>query len=61
MLYFINWPNFIVWLPFIIEILDNMCIAIVCEPDCDVMNFEVNLIFLVEPFFLHDQKVVTKT
>ena len=61
MLYFINWPNFIVWLPFIIEILDNMCIAIVCKPDCDVMNFEVNLIFLVEPFFLHDQKVVTKT
>ena len=61
MLYFINWPNFIVWLPFIIEILDNMCTAIVCKPDCDVMNFEVNLIFLVEPFFLHDQKVVTKT
>ena len=61
MLYFINWPNFIVWLPFIIEILDNMCIAIVCKPDCDVMNFEVNLIFLVEPFFLHDQKVATKT
>ena len=61
MLYFINWPDFIVWLPFIIEILDNMCIEIVCKPDCDVMNFEVNLIFLVEPFFLHDQKVVTKT
>ena len=25
------------------------------------MNFEVNLIFLIKPFFLHDQKVVTKT
>ena len=38
-----------------------MFIAIVCEPDCDVMKFEVNLIFLIEPFFLNDQKVVTKT
>ena len=24
------------------------------------MNFEVKLIFLIEPFFLHDEKVVTK-
>ena len=24
------------------------------------MNFEVNLIFLNKPFFLHDQKVMTK-
>ena len=24
------------------------------------MNFEVNLIFLIKPFFLHDQKIVTK-
>ena len=31
-----------------------------CKPGCDVMNFEVNLIFLINPFFLHDQKVVTK-
>ena len=33
-----------------------MCIPIVCKPGCDVMNFEVNLIFLIKPFFLHDQK-----
>ena len=26
----------------------------------DVINFEVNLIFLIKLFFLHDQKVVTK-
>ena len=57
----INWPNFIVWLPLLCEILGNMCIAIVCKPGCDVMNFEVNLIFLIKPFFLHNQKVVTKT
>ena len=25
------------------------------------MDFEINLIFLIEPFFLHDQKVMTKT
>ena len=37
-----------------------MCIAIVCEPGCDVMNFEVNLKFLIKPFFLHDQKGMTK-
>ena len=38
-----------------------MCIAIVCYPGCDVMDCEINLIFLIEPFFLHDQKVMTKT
>ena len=37
-----------------------MCIAIVCYPGCDVMDCEINLIFLIEPFFLHDQKVMTK-
>ena len=29
MLHFINWPNSIVWLPLLLEILDNMCITIV--------------------------------
>ena len=38
----------------------NMCIAIVCKPGCDVMSFEANLIFLIKPFFLHCQIVVTK-
>ena len=42
------------------EILGNICIAIVCKSGCDVMNFEDNLIFLIKPFFLHDQKVATK-
>ena len=31
-----------------------MCIVIVFEPGCDVMGFEINLIFLIEQFFLHD-------
>ena len=38
-----------------------MCTAIICKPGCDVMNFEVNFIFLIKPFFLRDQKVVTET
>ena len=29
LLYYINWPSFIVWLPFLCEILDNICIVIV--------------------------------
>ena len=61
MLYSINWPNFIACLPLLLDILDNMCIVVVCYPDCDVMDFEINLIFLIETFFLNDQKVMTKT
>ena len=60
-LYSINRPNFIVWLLLLLEILSNMCIAFVCYPGCDVMDLEIKLIFLIEPFFLHDQKVMTKT
>ena len=29
--------------------------------DCDVINFEINLFFLVKPFLLYDQKVKTNT
>ena len=54
MLYSINWPIFIAWLFLLLGILGNMCIAIVCYPGCDVMDFEINLIFLIEPFFQHD-------
>ena len=55
---FSNWPSFFVWLPSLREILGSMCIAIVCLPGCDVINFEINLIFLA--VFLQDQKVMTK-
>ena len=51
MLYPINWPNFIVWFPLLLEILSNMCIAIVCFPGCHVINFVFNLIFLIKLFF----------
>ena len=49
MLYSINWSNFIVWLPLLLQILGNMCIAIVCQPGCDVMNFKINMIFVIKP------------
>ena len=42
MLYSINRPNAIAWLPLHHEILGNMCncnIEIVCYPGCDVMVF----------------------
>ena len=32
------------------EIKGNMCIAIVCFLGCDIINFEINLIFLIKPF-----------
>ena len=50
MLHSINWPNFFVWLPLLLEILCSMCITIVCLPGCDVIKFEISLIFLIKPF-----------
>ena len=46
--YPINRPNFIVWLPLPHEILVNICIAVVCFPGCDIINLEINLIFLTK-------------
>ena len=60
LVYSINWPNFLVWLPLLCEILGNMCIASICISCCEAMNFEVNLMFLIKLFFLHNQKVMTK-
>ena len=56
MLFSINWANIIVWLPLLLKILGNMLISIVFFPDCDVINFEINLIVLIEPFFYMDKK-----
>ena len=47
-----------VWLSLIREILGNTCIIIV---GFEVIHFEINLTFLIKPFFQHDQKVKTKT
>ena len=56
MLYFINWTNLITWLPLHMEILGNMCMTRICFPECDVINFEINLIFLITPFFYMTKK-----
>ena len=42
MLYSMNWPNFIVWLPLLLEILGNMRITIVCSPVCDVIKLTLS-------------------
>ena len=47
-----NWPNFIISLPLLREILANKCIVIVCESGCDIINFEINIIFQIKPVFL---------
>ena len=52
----IKWQNFIVWLPLLLEILDNMCIVIVYFPGCGVINFEIKLTFLINPFFYLTKK-----
>ena len=54
LLYFINCPNSIVWLSLLCEIFDIMCITI-------VTSWILKLNFKIKPFFLHNQKVVTKT
>ena len=56
MLYFINWPNFIVFLsfsnliPLLLEISGIMCIVIICFPVCDIMNFEFFFSFFKKLF-----------
>ena len=59
MLYFINGPNFIAWLPLLLEILGNARIAIVCFPGCHVINLKLTL-FSNQAVFIHGQKVKTK-
>ena len=51
MLYSINLPNFIVSLLVLLQVLDNMYIAIACFRGCDVINVEIHLIFLINLVF----------
>ena len=37
-----------------------MYIAVVCQLGCDVISFEINLIFLIKLFFLYDEKIQDK-
>ena len=52
MLYSIDWSNFIVRYPLLLEILGNMCIAIVCFPDSDIINFEINIISVIKFLYM---------
>ena len=52
MLYSINWPNFIVCLPLLLEILGNVCIVIICCPACDIIS-SGNILFWKEGMSLH--------
>ena len=56
MLYSINWPNFIAWLPLLLEILGNMCIAIVCWPGCESWILKLTLSFWSSRFFYMTKK-----
>ena len=61
MLFSIDWPNLIVWFIIFLEISGNMCIVIICFSACDVINFEINLSFLIQPFSYMKKQVKTKT
>ena len=61
MLYSIIWPNFIAWWPLLLKILGNMYIGSVCYPVCDVITFEINLAFLIKPFFYLTKQPRQKT
>ena len=50
MFYSIDWPNFIVSLPLLLEVLDNISNTIVCFPGCDLSDFKINLIFYSSRF-----------
>ena len=58
-LYFTNWTNLIARLSILLEIIGNMCLAIIYCPVCHVITFEINL-SLHKYHFLYNQKVRTK-
>ena len=60
LLYSINWPIFIFWLSLLRQILGKMCIVIFYLPGCDIINFQINLIFLIKPFSMHDKNFKTE-
>ena len=43
-------------LPFLYEILVNVCFAIIFWLGCDVISFEINLIFLIKPLLYMSKK-----
>ena len=60
-LYLINWTNLILWLSVRLKIFGNMYIVIICFSVCDVINFEINIGFVIKPFYYMTKKFRTKT
>ena len=56
MLHSINLPNFIVWLPLLLEIFCNMCIAVVCFNCLWRHKFWNQPMSLIKPFFYMTKK-----
>ena len=56
MLYAIKWPNIIVWLLLLPEILGNKYFVIICFSVHDVENFKIYLSFLIKQFFYVTKK-----
>ena len=57
---FYNLTKFIVSLLLFLDILGYMCVLVICFLVCDVINFEVNHIFLFKLFFCITKIVRTK-
>ena len=55
-LYSFNRPNFMFWLPLLLEILGNMLFPLFV----DVIKLEINLILLIKPFFYITKKLRQK-
>ena len=45
MLHFINWPNVILWLPLLFEVLDNFCIVITVSQIATLQILKLTLAF----------------
>ena len=60
LLYFINLPNIIPCLSLRLEELGNIFIVIIYFLACDVIDFEIDLKFLIKPFSHMTKKVGTK-
>ena len=60
LLYSINWPDFIVWLLLLLELLGNICIEIICFL-VYLLNFEIIPSLLMKSFFYTTKKVSIKT
>ena len=52
--YSISWPNFIDWFPSLLEILENMCIVIICYPVIICCILLGNMIIVIICFPLDD-------